>query len=505
MKNIYLLIIIFLQSVAAFADNSDTTAQRYIEKLNARKQKNYGPFVNGQLLFPTVIQNVDGELLGLAYSSVESLKEAIEQRKGIYYSRSRQEIWVKSPSGKNSQDLIDIKFSCDGTALLFVVKQRGVFCHEDCKSCFDASLNEDLVALNPLPALKIGFCKGRQSEITFDLLSSIGVHVYKNQRPRSADFLVKSDLYSNIQLIELRSGDIATILNQGTLDIALCYDNLIPKYDESKFIKLGKQQGIHPVKVVVIKREGEIISASPTIFSEYPDLTREWALQNCPGAQVVHVHGGAENLLAHTMCDLAVAVKDSGSTLKANNLEVYDTICDTDLYVYVSLSAQEKHPSIVRALKNSLQDTIIYFFSVDGVYGFLSNFYPAEFATEDGEHHDVWRSSEHYYQAHKFEPHGEVYREIKNAKTAKQAYKIACRNSDKIRHDWADVKEMVMQKAILYKFSQNPELKQKLLETAGCKLAEHAMKDYYWGIGADGNGKNRLGQLLMELRTTLAS
>jgi ATP phosphoribosyltransferase len=480
--------------------------QKYIDKLNIHKQKKYGPFVNNQLLFPTVIQNIDGQVLGLAYSSPESLKEAIEQKKGIYYSRSRNQIWFKSPSGTDSQDLIDIKFSCDGTSLLFTVKQRGVFCHEGCKSCFEASLNENLTRLNPLEAIKIGICKGKQGDMSFDLLSSIGIHICKNQVPRSTNFFVKSDLYPNMQLIEIRSGDIQTILNNKMLDIVICYDNVISKTVEETLIKLGKQNGIHPVKVVAIKRSGETIHKAPTIFSEYPDLTQEWISQNYSDASVIHVHGGAETFLANGMCDLAVVVKDSGNTLKINNLEVIDILSDADLYMYITLNMQEKHPNIVRLIRNRLQNKIIYFFSVDDVEsGFLSNFYPAKFKVSEGEDEEVWKSSEHYYHAHKFKHNKEVYLEIKNAKTAKQAYKIAKRNLDKIRQDWEVVKEFFMQKAIFYKFSQNQNLKQKLLATGSRELIEYSIKDPYWGIGINDNGKNRLGQLLMELREMLIS
>lgn len=352
--------------------------------------------------------------------------------------------------------------------------------------------------------IKIGFCKGRQSKMAFKLLDYIGIHVYKNLLPRSTNFLVKSNLHPNIQLIEIKSDDMSTFLDNSMVDIAICYDNVIPKNIESKFIKLEKQGGIHPVKVVVVKRKGEVIPKVPTIFSEFPDLTQEWVKKRYPNAKVIHVHGGAETFLANRMCDLAVTVKDRGDTIKINNLEVCDHLSDADLYIYVSPCIQEKYPKIVRVIRNSLQDEIIYFYEVDTKYGFLSNFYPAEFQTEEGGNKEVWRTAEHYYHAHKFEPSGELYDKIKNTKTAKP-YHLAHRHADKVRQDWEQVKETIMQKAIFYKFSQNPDLKQKLLETGDRQLAEHSMKDYYWAIGADGSGKNRLGKLLMQLREKLDS
>ena len=65
------------------------------------------------------------------------------------------------------------------------------------------------------------------------------------------------------------------------------------------------------------------------------------------------------------------------------------------------------------------------------------------------------------------------------------------------------VKEEVMKKALLAKFRTHEDLKTLLLSTGKEKLVENAPRDYYWGCGANGNGKNRLGKILMEVREIL--
>ncbi len=57
-----------------------------------------------------------------------------------------------------------------------------------------------------------------------------------------------------------------------------------------------------------------------------------------------------------------------------------------------------------------------------------------------------------------------------------------------------------MEKALVHKFKQHKELKERLLLTAGSKLVEHTKNDKYWGDGGDGSGKNMLGKLLMVVR-----
>jgi len=87
-------------------------------------------------LIPTIIQDVSGQVLTLAYSSEESLKKALENKLGYYFSRSRNKICMKGISSGNTQELIDVKTDCDNDALLFKVKQKNFACHKGNFSCF---------------------------------------------------------------------------------------------------------------------------------------------------------------------------------------------------------------------------------------------------------------------------------------------------------------------------------------------------------------------------------
>lgn len=87
-------------------------------------------------LIPTVVTDSAGRTLGLTYSSLESLRIAIEERRGVYYSRSRDEIWRKGESSGNKQTLLGMKADCDRDALRFIVRQEGSFCHLGDDTCF---------------------------------------------------------------------------------------------------------------------------------------------------------------------------------------------------------------------------------------------------------------------------------------------------------------------------------------------------------------------------------
>ncbi len=87
-------------------------------------------------LWPTVVVDESGTALGLVYSSAESLGRAMEERRGIYQSRTRG-IWVKGETSGASQELLSVDVDCDRDTLRFTVRQHGRgFCHEGTWQCW---------------------------------------------------------------------------------------------------------------------------------------------------------------------------------------------------------------------------------------------------------------------------------------------------------------------------------------------------------------------------------
>ena len=90
-------------------------------------------------LWPTVVCDDLGQALGLAWSSLESLREAIRSGRGVYQSRSRGR-WVKGATSGDHQSLLRVALDCDRDALRFTVRQHGKgFCHLGTWDCFGDS------------------------------------------------------------------------------------------------------------------------------------------------------------------------------------------------------------------------------------------------------------------------------------------------------------------------------------------------------------------------------
>jgi ribA/ribD-fused uncharacterized protein len=142
--------------------------------------------------------------------------------------------------------------------------------------------------------------------------------------------------------------------------------------------------------------------------------------------------------------------------------------------------------------------SVINFYSTTGEYGCFSNF----------SRHTVflkgkrWPTSEHYFQAQKFA--GTEHEEaVRLCKRPSEAAAMGRSRKLPLRRDWESVKDGIMLEVVRAKFTQHDDLKAILLGTGDAKLVEHTENDSYWGDGGDGSGKNRLGQILMQVREEL--
>ena len=88
-------------------------------------------------LVPCVAQDfASGEVLTLAYASEESLRVTVESGELHFYSRSREEIWRKGETSGNVLRLRQLRYDCDGDAVVALVEPTGPACHTGERSCF---------------------------------------------------------------------------------------------------------------------------------------------------------------------------------------------------------------------------------------------------------------------------------------------------------------------------------------------------------------------------------
>jgi len=119
-------------------------------------------------------------------------------------------------------------------------------------------------------------------------------------------------------------------------------------------------------------------------------------------------------------------------------------------------------------------------------------------------------TSEHAYHWEKFRDQpdasnaaGSIAEQVRSARSAHEAFKVAEGCKARRRTDWDDVKVDVMRGILRAKVAQHEYVRRKLLDTGSRELVENSWRDDYWGWGPNRDGQNMLGKLWMEIRAEL--
>ncbi|MCM8818479.1 MAG: phosphoribosyl-AMP cyclohydrolase [Candidatus Omnitrophica bacterium] len=87
-------------------------------------------------LIVTVVQDIEGKVLMVAYMNKEALEKTLQTGKMHYYSRRRKKLWIKGEQSGHFQYVKEIYIDCDEDTLLFKVEQKCGACHKGYYTCF---------------------------------------------------------------------------------------------------------------------------------------------------------------------------------------------------------------------------------------------------------------------------------------------------------------------------------------------------------------------------------
>ena len=94
-------------------------------------------------LIPAIAQDAaSGEVLMMAWMNAEAVAKTLETGQVTYWSRSRQEFWVKGATSGHTQQLVELRVDCDRDCLLIEVKQEGPACHTGRRTCFYTAVQD---------------------------------------------------------------------------------------------------------------------------------------------------------------------------------------------------------------------------------------------------------------------------------------------------------------------------------------------------------------------------
>lgn len=94
---------------------------------------------NADGLVPAIVQDAEtNDVLMMAWMNDHALAHTLATKKGTYWSRSRQEYWIKGETSGHTQEVTSVRLDCDADTILVHVNQVGAACHTGTRTCFDA-------------------------------------------------------------------------------------------------------------------------------------------------------------------------------------------------------------------------------------------------------------------------------------------------------------------------------------------------------------------------------
>jgi phosphoribosyl-AMP cyclohydrolase len=99
---------------------------------------------NEQGLVPAIVQDADtGQVLMMGWMNDAALKQTLATRKATFFSRSRNQMWVKGESSGHTQEVVEARIDCDQDVLLLRCKSHGPACHVGYRTCFYRAADAD--------------------------------------------------------------------------------------------------------------------------------------------------------------------------------------------------------------------------------------------------------------------------------------------------------------------------------------------------------------------------
>lgn len=103
-------------------------------------------------LIPAIAQDAEnGDVLMMAWMNAEAVARTLETGRVTYWSRSRQQFWIKGETSGHVQELVEMRVDCDRDCLLLAVRQTGPACHTNRRSCFYTAIRDGAEVVTMAP------------------------------------------------------------------------------------------------------------------------------------------------------------------------------------------------------------------------------------------------------------------------------------------------------------------------------------------------------------------
>ncbi|MFC3873607.1 ATP phosphoribosyltransferase [Neisseria musculi] len=209
--------------------------------------------------------------------------------------------------------------------------------------------------------LTIALSKGRIFEETLPLLAAAGITPAED--PAKSRKLVIETNCANIRLVIVRAGDVPTYVQYGAADFGIAGKDVLIEHGGSGLYQLLDLQ-IAKCRMMVAAPKGFDYAAASQpgcrlrVATKYPDIAAEHFAAKGVHVDIIKLYGSMELAPLVGLSDAIVDLVSSGGTLKANNLEAVEHICDISSCLVVNKAALKVKYALIRPVIDAFADTV---------------------------------------------------------------------------------------------------------------------------------------------------
>ncbi len=295
-----------------------------------------------------------GRVLMVGFMNEESFRKTVETGNAVFYSRSRNKLWLKGESSGHKLVVKEISTDCDRDAVLLKCEALGPgVCHEGYESCFFRKLdgNEWKIteerAYDPAAVygnkmkLKLGIPKGSLENATVDLFRRAGFQITVSSR---SYFPAIDD--PEIECMLIRAQEMARYVEDGVLDAGLTGRDWVQENDaqvETVADLIYAKQSFGKVRWVLAVPEASPVKSvkdleGKVIATELVAATERYLKSHGVTAKV-EFSWGATEVKPPELADAIVEVTETGSSLRANKLRIVETVMESNTQLIANVNS----------------------------------------------------------------------------------------------------------------------------------------------------------------------
>lgn len=207
--------------------------------------------------------------------------------------------------------------------------------------------------------LTLALAKGRLAEQTLDLLEGMDIDCAEARNPGRQ--LVLWDRKENIRFILVKPSDVPTYVDHGVADLGVVGKDTLMEAGRPLYELLDLGFGRCRLCVAGFPENlgGSVERATFRVATKYPAIARRWWRAQGRPIEIIELHGSVELGPVIGLSDVILDIVESGSTLKANGLQVLETVCDVSARLVCNRVSLKTKRERIRWL-------------IDGIEGMLS-------------------------------------------------------------------------------------------------------------------------------------